>query len=226
MTSPRRTVGGAVDGRSTRSQRDVGLAELVRRRILDSIVSGEIAQGEVIQTSQLAKKFETSRTPVREALAALDRAGLITVIPYRGYMVRPITLPEARDVFFMRSVIENAAAERAATRLPPERSAALWPDEAPEDRYRMSFDEACHAFHREIALAADSPRLVDALEGIFQDVQRLQCIVVNPPSPKAIHEEHLAIRVGLEAGDATEARTAMGSHIQSLYRHTVESLFG
>lgn len=226
MTSPRRTAAGAVDGRSTRSQREVGLAELVRRRILDAILSGEIAQGEVIQASQLAKRYETSRTPVREALAALERAGLITVIPYRGYMVRPITLPDAKDVFFMRTVIEGAAAERAATRLTPNHSAALWPEEPPEDRYQVSFDEACHTFHREIALAADSPRLLDALERIFHDVQRLQCIVVNPPSPKAIHEEHLAIRAALEVRDATGARTAMGKHIQSLYRHAVESLFG
>jgi DNA-binding GntR family transcriptional regulator len=226
MSEPRRTASGAVDGRSTRSRRDTGLPEILRQKILDTIVSGEIAQGEVIQIAKLAKKYETSRTPVREALMALEQAGLITVLPYRGYMIRPITLPEAKDVFLMRSIIESTAAERAATRLTPEAAAALWPDEPSTEPYNLSFDTACHDFHREIAEAAGSPRLLDALERIFHDVQRLQVIVTDPPSPKAIHDEHAAVREAIAAHDAPTARTAMESHIRSLYRQAIESLLG
>jgi DNA-binding GntR family transcriptional regulator len=226
MSEPRRTASGAVDGRSTRSRRDTGLPEILRQKILDTIVSGEIAQGDVIQIAKLAKKYETSRTPVREALMALEQAGLITVLPYRGYMIRPITLPEAKDVFLMRSIIESTAAERAATRLTPEAAAALWPDEPSTEPYNLSFDTACHDFHREIAKAADSPRLLDALERIFHDVQRLQVIVTDPPSPKAIHDEHAAVRKAIAAHDAPAARTAMESHIRSLYRQAIKSLLG
>lgn len=224
MNEPRRTESGAVDGRSTRSQRKASLPEILRQKILDAIVSGEIAQGEVIQIAQLAKKYETSRTPVREALTALERAGLITILPYRGYMIRPITLADAKDSFLMRSIIEGPAAERAATRLSPAAAAQLWPDEQVTEPYSLSFDSACHDFHREIAKAADSPRLLDALEQIFQDVQRMQIIVTDPPSPKAVHNEHAAIREAITAHDAPGARTAMESHIQSLHRQAIESL--
>ena len=226
MSEPRRTASGAVDGRSTRSRRDTGLPEMIRRKILDEIVSGEIAQGEVIQIAKLAKRYETSRTPVREALMALEQAGLITVLPYRGYMIRPITLPEAKDVFLMRSIIEGTAAERAATRLTAEATARLWPRDQPDEPYSLGFDAACHDFHRAIAKAADSPRLLDALERIFHDVQRLQVIVTDPPSPKAIHDEHAAIRDAIANADAPAARTAMESHIRSLYRQAIESLLG
>lgn len=217
---------GAVDGRSTRSWRATGLAEIIRQKILGEIVGGEIAQGEVIQIARLAKKYETSRTPVREALMALEQDGLITVLPYRGYIIRPITLPEAKDVFLMRSIIEGAAAERAATRLTPEATADLWPGEPSPELYSLSFDGACHDFHREIAKAADSPRLLEALERIFHGVQRIQVIVTNPPSPKAIHDEHIAIRHAIAARDAPAARAAMETHIQSLYRQAIESLLG
>lgn len=226
MSEPRRTASGAVDGRSTRSRRETGLTEMIRQKILDEIVSGEISQGEVIQISRLAKKYEASRTPVREALMALEQAGLITVLPYRGYMIRPITLPEAKDVFLMRSIIEGTAAERAATRLTSEATARLWPDEQSSEPYNLSFDTACHDFHREIAKAADSPRLLEALERIFHDVQRLQVIVTDPPSPKAIHDEHAKIRNAIAEHDAPAARTAMEAHIQSLYRQAIESLLG
>ena len=226
MNEPRRTASGAVDGRSTRSRRETGLPEILRQKILDAIVSGEIAQGEVIQIARLAKKYETSRTPVREALMALERQGLITVLPYRGYMIRPITLADAKDVFLMRSIIESTAAERAATRLGPEAAARLWPDEQATQPYTLSFDSACHDFHRQIAKAADSPRLLDALDQIFHDVQRMQVIVTDPPSPKGIHDEHAAIRDAIATHDAPAARAAMESHIQSLYRQAIESLLG
>jgi DNA-binding GntR family transcriptional regulator len=220
----RRTASGHIDGRSTRGQRAVGLTELIRQRILDEILSGEIAQDEIIQTSQLAKKYQTSRTPVREALVALERAGLITVLPHRGYILRPITLAEAKDVFFMRTVIEAAAAERAAGKLSPVEAEQLWPDEQVTDPYTLSFDTACHAFHRAIAKAVGSPRLLDALERIFQDVGRLQCIVADPPEPKAIHDEHIAVRDALIRQDAGAARSAMEEHIRSLQQHAITSL--
>ena len=226
MSEPRRTASGAVDGRSTRGRRETGLTEMLRRTILDAIVSGEIAQGEVIQIGRLAERYETSRTPVREALMALEQAGLITVLPYRGYMIRPITLSEAKDVFLMRSIIEGTAAERAATRLTPSAATALWPQEPSTEPYSLSFDGACHEFHREIARAADSPRLLEALERIFHDVQRLQVIVTDPPSPQAIHDEHAAIRDALASADAPAARDAMESHIRSLHRQAIASLLG
>jgi GntR family transcriptional regulator, rspAB operon transcriptional repressor len=222
----RRTASGHVDGRSTRGQREVGLTELIRQRILDEILSGQIAQDEIIQTAQLAKKYQTSRTPVREALVALERTGLITVLPHRGYMLRPITLAAAKDVFFMRMVIEGAAAERAAGRLRPAEAEQLWPDEQVTEPYTLSFDTACHAFHRAIVKAVGSPRLLDAVEQIFQDVGRLQCIVVDPPEPKMIHDEHVAVRDALVRQDGTAARRAMEEHIRSLQQHMIASLLG
>lgn len=213
-----------MDGRSTRSQRTTGLASSLRKQILDAILGGEIAQGQVIQIAQLAKRYQTSRTPVREALMSLERAGLITVLPYRGYIIRPITIGEAKDVFFMRTVIEGAAADRAATRLTLEQLGDLWSDEQALAPYTLSFDSACHEFHRKIAEAAGSQRLLDALEEIFNDVQRLQCLVTDPPSPTAIHTEHLAIRDALSGGDGPAARNAMDTHIRALYRHTIEGL--
>jgi DNA-binding GntR family transcriptional regulator len=226
VSEPRRTANGAVDGRSMRSQRKSGLPEMIRQKVLDEIISGEIAQGQVIQIAQLAKKYETSRTPVREALMGLEQAGLITVLPYRGYMIRPITLPEAKDVFLMRSIIEGAAAERTAKRLTPPASEELWGNDQPAGAYSLGFDSACHDFHRKIAAAADSPRLLDALERIFHDIQRVQVIVTDPPSPTAIHDEHLKIQKAIATHDPSAARAAMEGHIRSLYRHSLESLLG
>jgi DNA-binding GntR family transcriptional regulator len=225
--TPRLAAGGAADGRSTRRARDTGLSELVRQRILDAILTGELRPGQLIQTGQLAQRYEVSRTPVREALAALERDGLVTVLPYRGYLVRSITVDEARDVYFMRTVIEGAAAERAATRLTDEELdalAALHPPQQPQGQaYSMEFDEHFNEFHRHIAAASGSPRLAKALDGLFRDVRRLQSLSVNSPSPEQIQQEHVEIHAALRSRDPARARAAMDCHIRSLYRLTIQT---
>lgn len=227
---PRRTPSGAVDGRSTRHARDIGLKEVVRRRILEAVLTGELSPGQVVQTNQLAQRYEVSRTPVREALTALEQEGLVTALPYRGYVVRALTLDEARDIYLMRAVIEGATAERAATRLTDEDLDALGALRPPErlqgQRYSIVLDDHFNDFHRRIAGAADSPRLARALEGLLHDVQRLQSISVNAPSPEQIHREHLEIHAALRSRDPARARQAMDDHIRSLYRLTIHASLG
>ena len=225
--TPRLAAGGAADGRSTRRARESGLSELVRQRILDAILRGELRPGQLIQTGQLAQRYEVSRTPVREALAALERDGLVTVLPYRGYLVRGITVDEARDIYVMRTVIEGAAAERAATRLTDEELdalSALHPPQQPQGQsYSIEFDEHFNEFHRRIAAAAGSPRLAKALDALFHDVRRLQSLSVNAPSPEQIQQEHVEIHAALRSRDPARARAAMDRHIRSLYRLTIQT---
>jgi DNA-binding GntR family transcriptional regulator len=225
--SLRRTAGGAVDGRSTRQERATGLKEIVTQRLLDAIVRGELRPGELIKTADLAQRYSVSRTPVREALASLEREGLVTVLPHRGYLVRSLTLQEARDVYLMRTVIEGAAAERAATRLTDEELDALGalkpPRELESKLYSLDFDEHFNEFHRRIAQAAGSPRLARTLDGLLHDVQRLQSLSENLPSPEQIQKEHVEIHDALRSRDPVAARTTMEAHIRSVYTLTLQT---
>lgn len=225
---PRLRHGGIPDGRSTRGSRDAALSELVRRRILDAILANELRPGQLIQTGQLAQRYQVSRTPVREALGTLTRDGVVTVVPYRGYLVREITLEEARDIYYMRTVLEGAAAERAASRITAEQLDALSelcaPGELNGQAYTTAFDEYFNDFHRGIAAAAGSPRLAHALEGLLRDVRRLQSLSSHPPSPEQIEREHEEIHAALRSRDPARARAAMDRHIRSLYRETIQTL--
>ena len=66
------------------------LTEMVVARLEQAIVDGEFALGEAISEETLAKTFGVSRTPVRDALTALQRSGLVVVLPKRGsFVFRP-----------------------------------------------------------------------------------------------------------------------------------------
>lgn len=77
------------------------LRENVYNRLRDAIVDGTFAPGEQLRDVDLATWLGVSRTPVREALLRLAKAGLIAAQPGRSTTVSPLTeqgVHEARDV--------------------------------------------------------------------------------------------------------------------------------
>lgn len=85
---------------------------LIRRAIL----RGDIEPGAWLRQVDLASHFGVSRTPVREALRALDREGLIRLVPNHGAQVTPLSLDTFEEIYALRSGIEGLAARKAAER--------------------------------------------------------------------------------------------------------------
>ena len=63
------------------------LAERLRLQISDEIVRGELAPGIALDETELAQRFEVSRTPVREAIRLLAASGLVEARPHRSAVV-------------------------------------------------------------------------------------------------------------------------------------------
>jgi DNA-binding GntR family transcriptional regulator len=81
------------------------------------IATGEIARGERIQQDQLAARFQTSITPVREAIQRLEAEGLLVSEPHRGVRVSSADLEQIKGVYVARRLLEPYAAQRAAMRV-------------------------------------------------------------------------------------------------------------
>lgn len=88
------------------------MATGVYERIHEAIVSGEFAPGESLGEVVLARRFGTSRTPVREALHRLEIEAIVEPTS-RGVRVRPSSPEEVLDVYEVRITLESAAAARA-----------------------------------------------------------------------------------------------------------------
>ena len=94
----------------------------VSEELREAILSGEFGPGQRLRTASLAKRFGSSRTPVREALVQLEGEGLVDIEPRRGALVRPFASADLIDLYEVRVLLEPAAAARAALRV-DERSA-------------------------------------------------------------------------------------------------------
>jgi DNA-binding GntR family transcriptional regulator len=88
---------------------------LIRQALLD----GELRPGDRIVESALARELGVSQTPVREALAALSREGLVIKLDHRGTFVSSLKETELREVLTLRAVLEGYCARLAAERCSP-----------------------------------------------------------------------------------------------------------
>lgn len=89
----------------------VNLHEEVVGQIRTAIIEGRLKPNDHIVESALTQQLGVSRTPVREALIMLEQDGLVVSYPHRGSFVRNFTVNDVREIFSMRTTLENFAGE-------------------------------------------------------------------------------------------------------------------
>ncbi|ULL16096.1 GntR family transcriptional regulator [Paenibacillus sp. H1-7] len=85
------------------------LSEQVYLSLKKQILKGSLAPGHRLIVLELAKQYEVSQAPVREALERLKQEGLIVGKANKGSVVSEITQDEIRDIYELRQLIEGYA---------------------------------------------------------------------------------------------------------------------
>jgi DNA-binding GntR family transcriptional regulator len=93
------------------------LADQVKDRLLDGILTGRYAPDSRIVETQVARELGTSQAPVREALRGLEALGVVEITPFRGARVRRPTRRELLEAYVVRSTLESLGARLAVPRL-------------------------------------------------------------------------------------------------------------
>lgn len=188
----------------------------IYRDIRRTIILGHKKSGERLDVDDLAATYETSVTPVRDALQMLSQEGLVTIMPRSGYYVTRITLKELRDMMDLRKVLELASVERAAMRITPEQIDELrgvhagytGDDDESYDRYT---DEN-RKFHYLVAAAAGNMELANTLGSLLDKLARFMVI---RRAGKSQVISHARIIDALERNDIEGAKAAMVADIES-----------
>jgi len=113
---------GATVGETLRHD---SLARSAADWIAAHIIAGEIRPGEKLTETGLAERMGISRSPVREALQALSRDGLITVEPRRGARVNRLNGRDVADLYTCRLLLEPPCTALAAAALSDATAAEL-----------------------------------------------------------------------------------------------------
>jgi DNA-binding GntR family transcriptional regulator len=92
---------------------------LVVKRIREAILDEVFQPGDRLMELDLAEKFEVSRQPVREALLALEKEGTVIISPYKGAIVKPLSVAEVMDIAELRLTLISLALKPAHRNLSP-----------------------------------------------------------------------------------------------------------
>jgi DNA-binding GntR family transcriptional regulator len=188
------------------------------------LLAGRFSPEEPLSESTLTTAYGVSRTPVREALNRLEQEGLI-VRAARGYRIRSGAPDDVIEIYDVRIVLEQAAAEAASTRrtdlqlaqlaqLQRQASAEQNPDVARQ--LNSQWHEVLWAASQNFTLRETLANLVARLRIYDRDAQQHDDLVV-------VADEHRAILEAIEAGDGSAARDAIAEHLQRTKRQRLDA---
>ena len=196
------------------------LADSVYAALRRALVEGEFDSGEPLTEEQLSRRFKVSRTPIREALAKLERDHLVRVVPKKGAFVRTASHEEIHELYQIREALEALTVRLAAPRLDREALAGFdarfreLEARATPPRYTeiRPLGDEFHAFLVKQAGNDKLAAMLDQIRGQLRSVWTMS--ILGPRRVTGLIHEHLALIAALRTGDARRAERLMTAHVR------------
>jgi DNA-binding GntR family transcriptional regulator len=188
----------------------------------DDILGSALKPGDRLDEQALAKRFNVSRTPVREALRHLASSGLVEIRRNQGATVRTLTTTELIEMFQVMAELEGLCARLCARRMTDSELAQMRSQNEVCDERALAGDHdgffaANNVFHdtiysgsQNVYLQAESRKLRNRL-----NVYRRH-ITFQPRRMTRTVAEHWKIVESIEAGEEDAAHRFMREHVDLL----------
>ncbi|RUO62278.1 GntR family transcriptional regulator [Pseudidiomarina insulisalsae] len=208
-------------------------SDRVLYEIQQAIVDGTIPAGSKISEPELARRFDVSRAPLREALARLERCHLIERTPNAGARVVTLTPAGLISLYQIREELEGLACRLAAEQMPAQEIselAALLDQHLASQRVREGesyYQEAGDLdFHYRVILGSKNPYLINMLCDELYYLVRMYRVQMgmNGPRVSRAFDEHKAILNAIANRDGELADLLMRRHISASRRNIEQQL--
>jgi GntR family transcriptional regulator, rspAB operon transcriptional repressor len=206
------------------------LREQVYQQLKSDIILGVYRPGEKLEVARLIAQHGLSKTPVRDALHALQQEGLVEVLPRVGYFASRITIKDVEDIFQLRLIVETASAELAAPRIADEDLLDL--ERLTQRRYvaghLASYKEFLadnREFHHRVAVASGNVRLADVVQNLLNQMQRLLILRLDlRDNADEMLAEHQRLLQAFRSRDSKAARQAMEDALRNARDAVMQSI--
>lgn len=185
------------------------------------ILSGALAPGSRVTVRPLVDQLKLSPTPIRTALAALERQGLLEVQEHRGYFVPRLGLEDMLEIYEIREAVDSIASRRAAQSA-SRTDLVITLEHLLEQQRRCvregdldTYGELDVVFHKTIWHGSGNRRLVSVADNLLGQVRIGNNVSARAPGRlvAALHE-HSRIVDALRQGDAQSAERATRDHVR------------
>jgi DNA-binding GntR family transcriptional regulator len=214
-----------LDQTGGKGSRGIRAYELLR----EAIATGKLKPGARVLESELAALLHMSRTPIREAIAALEADGLVSVDGARGRVVTKLDYRSVMELYAVREVLESTAAGLAARNASDMEIRALremleLEEKIVDDAGKLA--DHNRRFHEAIYYCSHNAYILKMLQYIQTGMLLLQ------PAGRTGNErretgllEHRAIVEAIETRDPAASETAMRYHVRSAQQARIKLLF-
>jgi DNA-binding GntR family transcriptional regulator len=199
--------------------RPASLHEEVAARLRVMVFERQLEPGQWVDEMALAKQWQISRTPLREALKVLAAEGLVQLTPRRGCTVAELSEEDADALFPVMAMLEGRCAFEAVRKASAADIVELKAMHAELERHAAAHDvdgyyRANHVFHSRLQALADN-RWLDRVTGDLRTfIRLLRGRQLNWPGRiDASIEEHRALIDAIERRDAKRAEQLMHDHL-------------
>ena len=193
------------------------IAESLGKRI----ISGALQPDAPLRQDHIAREFNSSHVPVREAFRQLEAQHLVVAVPRRGVRVAPLDANSVKEIAEMRAALEVVALRNAAPKLTPAHLARLELALLEGDNAEtiQDFEAANRAFHHALVAPCAMPRLLASLDGLQLANSRLVFATAHSAGwqPRS-NQDHRLILQALRTRNVDQACNLLTRHIQTIER--------
>jgi DNA-binding GntR family transcriptional regulator len=204
-------------------QRNQSLQEQAYQALRTAILSGELAPGQRLVETQLAKKLQVSRTPIREAIRLLQHENLATIDPNGILRVATISMTDAVHLYDCRIALEQLSVIGACQNATESqlqdfevmvKQAEKLVKSKPSQLTTFRLLDLDYRFHRLLAQSSGNPWLVSLLDQVFDKMQLLRIQTTkNNPDVLEIRTEHRLIYEPVRSRNPEAAVQAIKKHL-------------
>ncbi len=205
------------DGKTLKEE----IIEYLRTRI----ITNDLKPGDRVVELDIAKKYDISRGPVREAVRLLEDQGLLEYKKNIGCVVKVLSKKELKEIYLILSSLEKLAINLTNGILKNEIIQKM-EDKAKEiEKYIEEKDieniiESDYEIHKQIVLNADNDKLFQLWDSMKTNYYAMYLTVLNkdPNILNRIHKKHMKFVEVLKEGDLEQSIDEITEHYESPYR--------
>ena len=191
-------------------------SDVILKFLRNAISDGSLDEGEPIRQDEVARLFNVSKIPVREALKRLEAEGLVAFQRNRGAVVTSVSEPEIAQIFETRAILESNAIRLSVPHMTEEtfREAEGFCDAFARETDVAQWSALNWQFHSRLYLDAQRPFLVSTIRSVNDRLERyLRVQLALSAGQGKADREHREVLAACRAGDAKRAERLLYAHI-------------
>lgn len=203
--------------------RSMSMGECIARHLRGKIINVELKPGDTLPEASVARAFNTSRAPVRDAMRLLASEGLVNIASQSGNYVAPINRNDVRNGAFIRTTVEERNVAELAGTIDDAGVARLRSLLAEQERAVKAKDFALfhrldEQFHETLFDLTGRHSVWTYLQSAKVHIDRARTLTLprGETASRAV-EDHRRIIDALAKGDPDASADAMAIHLNRIH---------